>query len=139
VTEHDAHLADIARRAAARLADDFGPALPASVESSLSPASRKRGFHLDPGVAISVAGLLLSTLQFAWQVYRDLAQQRQHAPIDPARERQELATRLREELGLPAQLTPEQRDKIASILAEEVVASGEPPALEPRRGPTRGG
>jgi hypothetical protein len=136
MNDHDAHLANIARRAAARLAGDFGPALPASVESSLSPASRKRGFNLDPNLAISVASLLMTTLQFALQEYRQMAQSRQ---LDSARARQELAARLREELGLPARLTPEQRDKIASILAEEVVGSGEPPVVEPRRSPTSGG
>jgi hypothetical protein len=133
----DASLAAVARRAAARLADDFGPDLPATVEVSLSGAPRKRGFNLDPNLAISIAGVLLSALQFGLQEYRQIVQGRR----DRESARGELVASLRRDLGLPAHLTPEQRDRIAAILADEIVATGDPgPAPgSGLRGATRGG
>lgn len=116
---------DIARRAAARLTD-LNPLLERAARTGereaepAGPARRMRG--IDPGTGIAVAGLLVSLAQVGWQIYRDLRSDR----ADREKKEQAVAalvSRLRPSLTGPAELTPDQRDRILRVLAEEIVAS----------------
>ncbi len=118
---------DIARRAAARLAD-LNPSLPdltdrAAARTEERDAGRegepRRMRGIDPGTGIAMASLLVSLAQIGWQVYRDLKADRgEHQRTVDA-----LVSRLRPNLSGPTELTPEQRDRLLRVLAEEIVAS----------------
>ena len=121
---------EIARRAAARLAADLGPALPAQVERELArdPLERPAERFLDP---ISLGALVVSVASLGWTVYHDLKEDRAKAGRDRAAEAERLSARLREgrvEAGrLPRDLTPERHDLVIRTVAEEVVAAGGSP------------
>src|SRR5262249_28865958 len=67
-----------ARAAAAILATDHGPALPAQVEAALAArdTAQRPDQYLDP---VSIASLIVSIATLAWTIYND---QRNHTP-DP--------------------------------------------------------
>ncbi len=118
---------DIARRAAVRLAD-LNPSLPdltdrAAARTEERDAERegepRRMRGMDPGTGIAVAGLLVSLAQVGWQIYRDLKADR----ADRQRTVETLVSRLRPDLTGPSVLTPEQRDRLLRVLAEEIVAT----------------
>lgn len=79
-------VADAARSAAAILALDFGPRLPADVEAALYArnSGRQRPDQYDPlaiaGFAVSAASLIVTAAQLAWSI---LADRDQHAPEPP--------------------------------------------------------
>jgi hypothetical protein len=116
---------DIARRAASRLAGEFGPGLPALTERVLAPeASAAHRQSLDVGI---VAASLVRVVQFAWQIYRDLYADLEQRDADEQRKVQVLVGRVRRSLTEPTGLTPQQRDRLVEVVAEEVVASGAAP------------
>ena len=72
-------VADAARSAAAILAPDHGPALPAQVEAALAArdAYQRPDRYLDP---VSLASLIVSIASLAWQIYTS---QRDRTPGPP--------------------------------------------------------
>ena len=63
---------DLARTAAAELAQELDPALPAYVERRLEAGTEGGEQFIDPGTAIALASLLVSTASLAWTIYQDL-------------------------------------------------------------------
>ena len=106
---------DIARRAAGRLAADFGPALPALVERELQAPDTGPQRYLGVETAIALAGLLVSVAQLVWQVYRDLSQNRSEASPEV------LARQVRLKVELPAQATAADRDRMITVVVEELL------------------
>jgi hypothetical protein len=82
-------------------------------------ASAARRQSLDVGI---VAASLVRVVQSAWQIYRDLYLGQGEA--DERRKVQVLVGRVRRTLTEPIGLTPQQRDRLVEVVAEEVVASG---------------
>ena len=124
--------ADIARSAASRLASDFGSDLPALTERALAQeGALDRRTSFDVGASIAIAGFLLSVVQFGWQVYRDLKEDREKKEQEEAdgkrRTLQVLVRRMRLSLGEPQGLTPQQRDRLLEVVAEEILASEDLP------------
>jgi hypothetical protein len=119
--------AHVARSAASRLAADFGSDLPAFTERALlvqEGGTRRRSF--DAGVSLAMASLLLTAVQFGWQIYRDLREDREKRKKEEGDERQTLQVlvrRMRLSLGEPSDLTPQQRDRLLEVVAEEILAS----------------
>jgi hypothetical protein len=122
---------DVARRAASRLAPDFGPDLPAFTERALAregTISRRRS--LDASTGIAFASLLVSVAQIGWQVYRDLKAEREKKAAAEREDRQTLQVlvrRMRLSLAEPVDLTPEQRDRLLEVVAEEILATRDLP------------
>ena len=73
--------ADAARAAAAILAPDLGPNLPAEVEAALAArdTQQRPDRYLDP---VSLASLIVAIATLAWTIYND---QRTHTPDPPPR------------------------------------------------------
>jgi len=71
--------ADAARAAAAILAPDLGPSLPAEVEAALAArgTQHRPGRYFDP---VSLASLIVAIATLAWTIYND---QRKHTPDPP--------------------------------------------------------
>ena len=113
---------DIARRAAGRLAQEIDPALPAVVEGQLrggggaEPPVR----FLEPATTIALAGLLVSLASLAWTIYRDLKKDAAAPSPDV------LARRLRLDADLPQAVTTERRERLITVVVEEVIASSGP-------------
>ena len=70
-------VADAARSAAAILAPDLGPSLPAEVEAALAArdTSQRPDRYLDP---VSLASLIVAIATLAWTIYND--QRNRHPP-----------------------------------------------------------
>ena len=70
-----------ARAAAAILAPDFGPNLPAEVEAALAArgTGRRSDRYLDP---VSLAGLIVAIATLAWTIYNDRRKQTPDPPPD---------------------------------------------------------
>lgn len=119
--------ANVARAAASRLTADFGADLPALTERALAQegaAHRRRSF--DIAATLAVAGFLLSAAQFGWQIYRDLKKDREDK--DSKRETLLLLVRrMRLSLDPAPDLTPQQRDRLLEVVAEEILAGEELP------------
>jgi hypothetical protein len=123
-------IAPIARRAAARLADRLDPKLPALTERALAEEGDTAVRSYDAGVSLALAGLLLSAVQFGWQIYRDLKEDRDRKakeqkgglaqPLQAV-----IVRRLRVRLAEPRGLAPEQRDQLIEVVTEEILAIGE--------------
>ena len=120
----DEGAAGLARKAAATLAGEYGPALPALVERQLcdpdAPPERFTGVE----TAIAVAGLLISLAQLAWQIYRDRKQdaaaaKAAAAPPPPAPTPDALARTLRLRIEVPAGLTAADRDRMIAVIVED--------------------
>jgi hypothetical protein len=113
---------DVARRAAARLAREIDPALPAVVEGQLrggggaEPPVR----FFEPATTIALGGLLVSLASLAWTIYRDLKKD----AAAPAPE--VLARRLRLDADLPEAVTSERRERLIAVVVEEVIAGSGP-------------
>src|SRR5512132_1040828 len=106
----DEQAKEIARRAAGRLAADFGPALPAFVERELQNPDAGPQRYLGVETAIAVAGLLVSVAQFVWQVYRDLSQDRAKASPEG------LARQIPLKVEQPVQITAADPDQLIAVV-----------------------
>lgn len=131
----------VARRAAARLAEDVDPSLPALTERAIVEGEPREGMRsFDPTLAIALGGFLLSVAQFGWTVYRDLKEDREEAAKEAAgsgdRDRAGLgallARRIRVGMETPPGVTPERRDRIVEVVVEEILRH------EPGAGPGDG-
>ena len=108
---------EIARRAAERLAG-IDPGLPAATERLLHGAPRRRS--LDAGTSIALASLVVSLVQFGWSIYQDHLRQREKAEIRDALVRR-LLDRIEMSGAAGGLLPAEERDRVAEIVAEEIL------------------
>jgi len=112
--------AQAARAAAAILAPDLGPALPAEVEAALAArhAARRPDRYLDP---VSLASLIVSIATLAWTIYND---QRSRTP-DPKPDtiaHQVRITLSEQDIALPA-----GTERITEIVATEITRQASRP------------
>jgi hypothetical protein len=112
--------AQAARSAAAILAPDLGPALPAEVEAALAArdTGQRPDRYLDP---VSLASLIVSIATLAWTIYND---QRSHTPDHKpdALARQVRITLREQDISLP-----EGTEQITEIVATEITRHATPP------------
>jgi hypothetical protein len=106
--------ADAARAAAAILAPDLGPGLPAEVEAALAArsASQRPDRYLDP---VSLASLIVSVASLAWTVYKDL-RSRIPSPPPEAIARQVRITIREQDIALPP-----GAERITEIVTTEII------------------
>ena len=118
-------IATIARRSAARLTE-IDPDLPRHVERALTedPLARPTQRVIDP---ISLASLIVSLVSLGWTIYHDTKKDRASTGLDQPAKTQRLATQLQEDgtaaARLPANLTPDQRHTVLTVIASEIVAT----------------
>ena len=112
--------ADAARAAAAILAPDLGPRLPADVEAALATrdAPQRPDQYLDP---VSLATLIVSIATLAWTIYND---QRNHTPVPPAAT---IARQVRITLRDQDTPLPPGTEHITEIVATEITRHTSPP------------
>ena len=112
--------ADAARSAAAILAPDLGPSLPAEVEAALAArdTSQRPDRFLDP---VSLASLIVSIATLAWTIYND---QRTRTPDPPANA---VARQVRITLRDQDTALPPGTEKITEIVATEITRHASPP------------
>jgi hypothetical protein len=113
-------VADAARSAAAILAADLGPGLPAEVEAALAArdTEQRPDRYLDP---ISLASLIVSIASLAWQIYTD---QRKNTPDPPA---DSVARQVRITLRDQDTALPPDTERITEIVATEIIRHASPP------------
>jgi hypothetical protein len=112
--------ADAARAAAAILARDHGPGLPAEVEAALAvrDTAKHPDRYLDP---VSLASLIVSAASLAWTIYNDrLAHS--HEPPPPESIARQVRITLRDR---DLSLSP-GTDRITEIVATEITRRHEP-------------
>ena len=111
--------ADAARAAAAILAPDLGPNLPAEVEAALAARDthQRPDRYLDP---VSLASLIVSIATLAWTIYNDLRnhkEQRDHTPDPPP---DVIARQVRITLREQDIRLPPGTERITEIVATEI-------------------
>jgi hypothetical protein len=113
-------VADAARSAAAILAPDLGPSLPAEVEAALAARStgQRPDRYLDP---VSVASLIVAIATLAWTIYTD---QRKHAPDPPP---DSIARQVRITLRDQDVSLPPGTERITEVVATEITREASPP------------
>ena len=114
-------VAAAARAAAAVLAPDHGPHLPAEVEAALAArgTTQRPGRYLDP---VSLASLIVAIAALAWQVYTDHRNRTPDPPPADTIARQVRIT-LREQ---DTALSP-GTERITEIVATEITRHPAPP------------
>jgi hypothetical protein len=114
--------ADAARAAAAILALDLGPRLPAEVEAALADrdVQQRPGQYLDP---VSLASLIVSIASLAWTIYNDRRTRNPEPPPPDSIARQVRITSRDQDLSLPP-----GTDRIIEIIATEITRYANPPA-----------
>ena len=112
--------ADAARAAAAILAPDLGPSLPAEVEAALAARGiqHRPGRYFDP---VSLASLIVAIATLAWTIYND---QRNHTPDPPP---SSIARQVRITLRDQDTTLPPGTDRITEIVATEITRHASPP------------
>lgn len=113
VPEH----AELARAAARRLAPELDPELEMRVERALTGGTGSPPTRFE-AVGIAIAALVVSVAQFAWQLYRDLKEDRAKARNAAAREA--IARRIRMQVELPVGATSVQRDRVIGAVLQEL-------------------
>jgi hypothetical protein len=112
--------AQAARAAAAILAPELGPALPAEVEAAL--AARDTGHrpdrYFDP---VSLASLIVAIATLAWTIYND-QRSRTPDPDSDAIARQVRITLREQDIPLPA-----GTERITEIITTEITRQASPP------------
>jgi len=113
--------ADAARTAAAILAPDLGPSLPAEVEAALAArdTSQSPDRYLDP---VSLASLIVAIATLAWTIYND---QRDRHHADPPAD--SIARQVRITLRDQDTALPPGTDRITEIVATEITRHASPP------------
>jgi hypothetical protein len=112
--------ADAARSAAAILAPDLGPSLPAEVEAALAArdTNQRPDRYLDP---VSIASLIVAIATLAWTIYND---QHKHTPDPPA---SSVARQVRITLRDQDRSLPPGTERITEIVATEITRQASPP------------
>jgi len=115
-------VADAARAAAAILAPDHGPHLPAEVEAALAArdTSQRPDRYLDP---TSLASLIVSVATLAWTIYND-QRNRHHSDPPPA---DSIARQVRITLRDQDTALPPGTERITEIIATEITRHPSPP------------
>lgn len=111
---------DAARSAAAILAADLGPGLPAEVEAALAArdTGQRPDRYLDP---VSLASLIVAIATLAWTIYND---QRHHTPDPPT---DTIARQVRITLRDQDTALPPGTERITEIVATEITRNARPP------------
>jgi hypothetical protein len=104
----------LARRAAGRLTQDFGAALPAKLEAAIHENTDVAQTY-DAATLIPLTALLLDIAKFAWDIHKD----RKKAPAVPPTQ-DVMARRIRMEVALPVGVTTTQRDQMVSVVLDEL-------------------
>jgi hypothetical protein len=113
--------ADAARAAAAILAPDLGPSLPAEVETALTArdgGEQRPGRYWD---SVSLASLIVSIATLAWTIYND---QRKHTPDPPPNA---VARQVRITLRDQDTVLPPGIERITEVVATEITHDASPP------------
>ena len=112
--------ADAARAAAAILAPDLGPNLPAEVEAALAArdTQQRPDRYLDP---VSLASLIVAIATLAWTIYND---QRTRTPDPPPGS---IARQVRITLRDQDVPLPPSTERITEIVATEITRQARPP------------
>ncbi len=112
--------ADVARSAAAILAPDLGPSLPAEVEAALAARDtpQRPDRYLDP---VSLASLIVAIASLAWTIYND-QRSRTLDPTPDAIARQVRITLREQDTALPS-----GAERITEIVTTEVTRRASPP------------
>jgi hypothetical protein len=114
-------VAAVARRAAARLVD-LDPNLPAWTERALAGGDESaptRSF--DAATTIALASLLVSIVQTAWTLWRDVKEDRETAAREAAeRAREVVARRLRLAFPEGGGVWAAERDRMIAAVIEEL-------------------
>ena len=111
--------ADAARAAAAILAPDLGPNLPAEVEAALAArdTQHRPDRYLNP---VSLASLIVAIATLAWTIYND---QRKHTPDSPP---STIARQVRITLRDQDTTLPSDTEHITEIVATEITRHASP-------------
>ena len=115
--------ADAARAAAAILAPDLGPALPAQVEAALAARynQQRPDRYVDP---VSLATLIVSIATLAWTIYNDQRTRHDDQDHNPGPQPDVIARQLRITLsGADIQL-PSGTERITELIATEITRHG---------------
>ena len=112
--------ADAARSAAAILAANLGPDLPAEVEAALAArgTQQRPDRYLDP---VSLAGLIVAIATLAWTIYNDRRQQAPGPPPDA------IARQVRITLRGQDTALPPGTEHITEVIATEITRQASPP------------
>ena len=119
-------VADAARSAAAILASDLGPSLPAEVEAALHARStgEQRPGQYDPlaiaGFGIGVASLVVSIAQLAWSIVSDRRKQAAEQSSGSIARQVRIALRQQD---IP--ISPDA-DRIAEVVITEIIRLDSP-------------
>ena len=115
--------ADAARSAAAILALDLGPNLPAEVEATLAAGTLKRPSRYFDLVTLAwqPAWLIVDVATLAWTIYND---QRKHTP-DPRPST--IARQIRITLRDQDTPVPPYTERITEVVATEITRQANPP------------
>jgi hypothetical protein len=115
--------ADAARAAAAILAPDLGPNLPAEVEAALAARDTRQrpGRYLDP---VSLASLIVAIATLAWTIYND-QRNRAQEPHPSSIARQIRITLREQDTALPP-----GTGRITEGVATEITRQDRPPSRQ---------
>jgi hypothetical protein len=128
----DPDVADLARRAAARLSGQFGERLPAQVEARLHGGTVGRQYVNSADV--SLAQLVINIAQFLWNVCKDSFKTSPSPPPPPLPNPDVLIRRVRLEVDLPADVKAELGKAIAAAVVAEILSQLRTTKPEPRDG-----
>jgi len=111
--------ADAARAAAAILAPDLGPSLPAEVEAALAArgTQHRPGRYFDP---VSLASLIVAIATLAWTIYND-QRNRSQEPQPSSIARQVRITLRDQDTTLPP-----GTERITEVVATEIARQARP-------------
>lgn len=109
---------ELARAAARRLDAEHDSTLGAEVERALATPGEAAPPARFEAVSIAIASLLVSIAGLAWEIYRDLKEDRGKAREAAARAA--IARRIRSATELPPGVTPEQRDRLIDAVLDEL-------------------
>jgi len=107
---------DLARRAAMRLGSELDRNLPAVVEAHIQGGSEAPKRYEAATTTIALATLILSAAKFAWDIYRDLKKSSKAAPAPGV-----IARRMRLELNVAEEIDIARRDKIITVVVDELM------------------
>lgn len=107
----------ISRASAQRLAEDYGPQLPAEVDRALSTRVQQTGPSTVDVVA--VAGLIVNASGLLYTVYKD----RKKKQITPSTE--ELTREIHIHLGRPSGLDAAEEERVVRVVVQEAIRAGQ--------------
>ena len=109
---------ELVRAVARRLTPELDPALDARVEHLLATGGKESPPTRFEPASIGIVSLLVSVTGIAWQIYRDLKDDREKAREAAAQEA--ISRRIRAATDLPAGVTPAQRNRVIDAVLEEL-------------------